>query len=160
MGIGGINPLAVGGNFASFGGGGPKALHSPALQQILSGLGINVSDVRQVTTQRGSSGVGPALNTVQQLSVTPERAQVLSALGFVDVSLIISVVAQDEINNIRKKLSDIQESTLDPVVKKKLLASLGIVDTGDSLLYFDGAGGMLIVQSALEEIEHSLEDGG
>ncbi len=135
-----------------------RHLQTPAMQSVLKGLGISADRVATITTQRGNAAGTAGLESMQLVPVTPDRAAVLMALGLGNVDLVISLQAQDEIRKIRKSLVDILESILGKEAMASLLSALGLDPNDETLIYADDQGGLLIVQSALKELEDSIDD--
>ncbi|MSR88650.1 MAG: hypothetical protein EXS67_03235 [Candidatus Margulisbacteria bacterium] len=133
-----------------------KHFRSEGFQRVFEGLGLDPKVVTRVTTEVGSSALG-TLKELNLVPVTQDRALVLSKLGFGAVDLIISMKSQEELSKIRKRLSDIQGSMLDPEAMAVLLSSLGLEVDEETLVYSDEEGGLFVVQSSLKEIEGSLD---
>ncbi len=157
MGVGGVGP-----SFIPKSPGNPidtalaRHFRSEGFQRVFEGLGLDPKIVTRVTTEAGSSVLG-TLRELSLVPVTQDRAIVLSKLGFGAVDLIIAMKSQEEMSKIRKRLSDIHESMLDPEAMAALLSSLGLDVDEETLIYSDEAGGLFVVQSTLKEIEESLD---
>lgn len=134
-----------------------KHLSSAEFQNVLTSLGIKPDNVVSIKQENGVQLTNP-LQDLQVISITPQIAEVLKALGLGNVELAIVVSAEDEIKNIRKKLKEIKDSSLNKDMIDKLLKQLGISQTSEAFVFTDHTGGLLIVQAGLNEISEKIDE--
>jgi hypothetical protein len=129
---------------------------SPEIKNILDKLGIRISDIANISKQM--AGHTTSIKDIQIIQLS--NKSLLNALGLENVEFVIALQAQDEIADIKKKLKKIKESTLDKKIIKKLCKALGLSFKEKTLFFDDQTGGILIVQSAMQELEDDAEDEG
>ncbi|RAP37228.1 hypothetical protein DID80_04195, partial [Candidatus Marinamargulisbacteria bacterium SCGC AAA071-K20] len=64
----------------------------------------------------------------------------------------------DEIKKIKKRLKEIQESTLNKEELAFLLSTLGLETDEESMVFTDQTGGLVIIQSAIQSLEEGVGD--
>jgi hypothetical protein len=132
-----------------------KHLNSSEMKNILNHLGIKATDITNVSKQ--TSNHTTSIQDAQFIQVTDQK-EVVKNLGFNNVDLAIVIQSSDEINTIKKKLKEVQESTLDKELLKKLFKLLRIPYDENTLIFSDHQGGILLIQSSLEEIKRKIKE--
>jgi hypothetical protein len=134
--------------------------HSQGVKEIVSALGIKPHHQVNLTQQKGNqSSLTPSNPEVVLTQLPPDTQAVLNPLSIIGMDYAIAAaVSQEEVDRIKKNLKEIAKSTIDPKVLKQLLESLGVQETGDALIFTDGEGGLLVIQSSMKEIEESITE--
>ncbi len=134
-----------------------KQFENPQLLTLIKSLGINPQHITTLSTQKGLNiSVGNALNDIRVLKITPEIANMLSAIGIVNAELAIVIQSQEELKQIKKKLNLVKGSLVDKKTLGKLLSFLDLEDDLDTLGFTYEEGGLILIRSAFKETEESL----
>ena len=153
-----------GGGFQPSGGVGnsvpsslAKHLKSPEFSNILRTLGINKQDIANLVEHKGLQGE-LSFKEAQVIKVDAGKAEALRSMGLIGAEMALVLESEDEIKKIKKRLKEIQESTLNKKELAFLLTTLGLEFDEESLVFTDQTGGLVIIQSAIQSLEESIED--
>jgi hypothetical protein len=134
----------------------PPQLQTEGFQSVLSGLGINQSDVMSLSLLKGLQ-VDLNFEEVQLLEINQQQTEVLNALGISNAHLAIVLNDDNEIDRIKKKLKEIKEKSMDEESLDLLSQAFGIAVSDESTVFTDIAGGVVIIKTGLYEIESVLD---
>lgn len=133
----------------------PPHLRTEGFQSVLKGLGINQNDILSLSLLKGFQG-DLELKEIQLLEINQQQTEVLNALGISNAHLAIVLNSEDEIDKIKNRLKKIKETCMDEESKELLSLAFGIDIAHDGTIFTDAAGGVVVIQTGLEEIESSL----
>jgi hypothetical protein len=133
----------------------PPQLQTEGFQSVLTGLGINKSDIMSLSLLKGLQ-VDLNFQEVQLLEINQQQTEVLNALGIANAHLAIVLNDDNEIDRIKKKLKEIKEKSMDSDSMELLSDAFGINISDDSTVFTDTAGGVVIIKTGLYEIASVL----
>lgn len=134
-----------------------KHLQNPEFSSIISNLGIKPKDIINLIEHKGLQGE-LSFKDAQVIQLSADKAEALKALGLVGADLALVLESEDEIKRIKKRLKEIQSSTLNKAELAFLLNTLGLEFDEESLVFTDSRGGLVIIRSAIRALEESLEN--
>jgi hypothetical protein len=134
-----------------------KHLKSPEFSNILSSLGINKQDIANLVEHKGLQG-DLSFKEAQVIQVDTAKAAALKSMGLVGAQMALVLESEDEIKKIKKRLNEIQESPFNKKELGFLLGTLGLDFDEDSIVYTDQTGGLVIIRSAIQSLEESLDE--
>ena len=136
-----------------------KALKLPGIHNVLDGLGIKPENLSKIVTSQGRfEQPMKGIESMSMIQIQPDHAQLLASLGLGSIESALVIHAESEIKKtLKKALKEIKKSTLDPKDISKLLQALGITGRASNIVFSDGQGGLVILQTAIQEIESLLE---
>jgi len=145
------------GNNASVNPQVQQALSHEGFQQVLEGLGISPKDIQSIGKQEiQTAQMKSVLQDMQVIQTNVQQTQMLQSMGLGGAELVIALQASEELDKIRERLDDIEESIQDEA-KEALLEALGLPADADAVIVNDGEGGVVIIQRGLEELESSTD---
>ena len=132
-----------------------KHLSSEAFRSVLAGFEIKPGDVKGITVQKGMS-IKPGIQDVRLVQISQDTVQALLALGIPNAEVAIIIGADNTISELKKKLRNIRQSTLDSEEMAEVFEMLGIPFDEEGLVILDSKGGVTVVKQGLKDIEESL----
>jgi hypothetical protein len=132
-----------------------QALSHEGFQQVLEGLGISPKDIQSIGKQDTQAAqMTSVLQDMHVIQTNAQQTQMLQSMGLVGAELVIALQASEELDKIRERLDDIEES-IQGEAKEALLKALGLPSDVDAVIINDGEGGVVIIQRGLDELEQS-----
>lgn len=136
-----------------------KAIKSPGISNVLDGLGLDPKNISKIVSAKGQLIENPmqGIESMAMINVGADHSQVLAGMGLGGIEAALIINAETDIKKIKKSLREIKKSTLNQKEISTLLKTLGLTGSLSNLVFSDGRGGLVILQSAIEEIESLLE---
>ncbi|MBG91252.1 MAG: hypothetical protein CL521_05490 [Actinobacteria bacterium] len=140
-----------------------KLLSNDMFTRVLKELDINPQTISNLSEKPGlPNQIG--LPEATMVPMNTDLANVLSTLGISNahMALVISQLGTDQIKTIKTRLKEIEDSIEeeDKEISEELtdvLKALGFPIAKRTMVFNNKNGGILIVRSALEEIEESID---
>jgi hypothetical protein len=128
-----------------------KHLKSEGFSNVLQGLGINPKDVSSISQLRGMA-LEMNLGEAQYIQLNQSTSEALKGMGIQNATLAMVLSGNDEVDRLKKRLKEIQESMINKDDMQSIFNLLGVEFDQEALAFQDSKGGILLVRSGLDEI--------
>ena len=129
-------------------------MKSEGFSNVLQGLGINPRDISSISQLKGMA-LEMNLGDAQYIQLNQSTEEALKSMGIPNATLAMVLSGSDEVDRLKKRLKEIQESMINKEDMKSIFSLLGVEFDQEALAFQDSEGGILLVRSGLDEI---LED--
>jgi len=155
MGLSSIGAPVGGAKFSSNNANPLQGLSQTA-QLALQSIGIQSNAVGRVSIQKGQGTevMQNGMLSVAKLPITPMLTQYLTTLGLVSthVELALSIQGAETVANLKKKLKTLEEHATISDRLSELSQMIGLKEAQDGFIFVEENGGVVLVESAIEEI--------
>ena len=137
-----------------------KALRSPGIHQVLEGLGLKPENLSKVIMSQGRfESPMKGIEHMSMLNIQPDHAQLLASLGLGGIESALVIQAESDIKKMLKTaFKELKQSLLNHQDILTILQALSITSDASTLVFSDDQGGLVLLQSAIRDIESQLED--